>query len=159
MGVKRSSPCPLDLRQLRYFVAVAEDLSLSRAARRLGISQPPLTRHIRFIEETVGAALFIRTPLGVELTPAGSVLLADARHLIDMAHETVARARLAGAGEAGSIAIGAFGALMLDAAPKLLRQFRQDHPGIAISLQNLNRPQQVEALRDHRIDIAFSRRW
>jgi DNA-binding transcriptional LysR family regulator len=156
--MKRTSPAPLDLKQLHYFVTVAEELSLSRAARKLNISQPPLTRQIRFIEEALEATLFIRTARGVELTPAGQVLLADAKHLIHVAHQTFARARMAGAGEAGRIAIGGFGAQMLDAVPKFLRKFREDHPAVSISLQTLNRPQQIEALRDERIDAAFNRR-
>lgn len=156
--MKRSSPSPLDLKLLRYFVAVAEELSLSRAARRLNISQPPLTRHIRFIEETVGAELFVRSAKGVELTSAGQVLLSDARNLIEMAQQTFLRARHAAMGEAGQITIGGFGAQMLDAVPKFLRQFREDHPGVAISLQTLNRPEQLDALRDQRIDAAFNRR-
>lgn len=155
--MKRTSPAPLDLRQLHYFVAVAEEQSLSRAARRLSISQPPLTRQIHFIEQAVGTTLFTRTARGVELTAAGRVLLADAQHMIQLAHQTVARTRQAGAGELGQLAIGGFGAQMLDAVPKFLRKFRQDHPQISISLQTLNRPQQIEALRDERIDAAFNR--
>lgn len=155
--MKRTTSLPLDLRQLHYFVAVAEDLSLSRAARRLHISQPPLTRHIKFIEETVGAQLFVRSARGVELTPVGLALLEDAKHLLELADQSVARARSAGRGELGHLTLGGFGALMLGSVPNFLREFRAAHPGITISLETLNRPEQVEALRERRVDAAFNR--
>lgn len=155
--MKRKSSAPLELKQLQYFVAVGEELSLSKAARRLNIAQPPLTRHIKFIEETVGAQLFIRTSKGVELTAAGQVLLTDAKALLEMAEQTFSKAKSAASGETGHLAIGGFGAQMLDAVPKFLRRFRKDHPNIQITLQTLNRPEQIEALREQRIDVAFNR--
>lgn len=147
----------LELRQLRYFVAVAEEQNLSRAAVRLSISQPPLTRIIHGVEAVIGAPLFVRSARGMTLTPAGEAMYAEARRLLDIATGAVERARLVARGEAGHLNIAGFGALMLDAVPRFLQQFRRTHPGVTISLQTLNRSEQVQALRDGRVDVAFIR--
>lgn len=147
----------LELRQLRCFVAVAEERNLSRAAVRLNISQPPLTRIIHAVEETIGAELFVRSARGMTLTAAGETMYAEARRLLDIAYSAVERTRLVARGELGHINIGGFGALMLDAVPRFLAHFRTSCPGITISLQTLNRSDQVQALRDGRIDVAFIR--
>ena len=93
----------MDYRQLRYFIAVAEELSFSRAARRLNISQPPLSIQIKAIEAEVGTALFSRNRRKVELTPAGEVLLENARRAVRQLEHTTEAVRRAGRGEAGTI--------------------------------------------------------
>jgi DNA-binding transcriptional LysR family regulator len=148
----------LDLRQLRYFIAVAEELNLSRAARRLHLSQPPLTRQIHQLEETMGTPLFTRSPRGMQLTEAGKVLLADARNILLMTRLATERARSAGLGQVGHIDIAGFGSLMLDAVPQFLARFQEVYPRVNLRLQTLNRPEQVEALRQGRISLAFIRR-
>lgn len=147
----------LDLRQLKYFIAVAEELNLSRAARRLNISQPPLTRQIQQLEAAVQAPLFLRSARGMQLTESGRVLLVDARRLVDLAVQALERSRSAARGQVGRIDIAGFGSLMLDAVPEFLARFRRARPGVELSLQTLNRPEQIDALRQNRISVAFNR--
>lgn len=148
----------LELRHLRYFVAVAEELNLSRAARRLHLSQPPLTRQVQQLEGLVGAPLFTRTARGMELTDAGKVLLAEARNLLAFTAQALERTRSVGLGQVGRLDVAGFGSLMLDAVPQFLARFRAAHPRIELVLQTLNRPEQVAALRQGRITAAFIRR-
>jgi DNA-binding transcriptional LysR family regulator len=148
----------LDLRQLRYFIAVAEELNLSRAARRLHLSQPPLTRQIQQLELAMGTPLFTRTSRGMDLTEPGKVLLADARNIVLLTRQAAARTRSAGEGQVGRMDIAGFGSLMLDAVPQFLARFRAAYPGVELTLQTLNRPEQVDALRQNRISLAFIRR-
>lgn len=148
----------LELRHLRYFVAVAEALNLSRAARQLHLSQPPLTRQIQQLEALVGAPLFTRSSRGMELTEAGRVLLAESRGLLAFASQAVERTRSVAEGKVGRLDIAGFGSLMLDAVPQFLARFRAAHPRIELVLQTLNRPEQVAALRQGRIAAAFIRR-
>ena len=147
----------MELRHLRYFVCVAEEQSLGRAAARLHISQPPLTRQIRDLEREVGAELFVRTTRGVELTNAGRVFLVDARKILGMAELASDRAHRAGAGTVGRIEIALFGTGIFDVIPKLLKQYRIDHPDVELVLHNMTKAEQIEALTDHRIDLAFNR--
>jgi len=147
----------LELRHLRYFVAVAEELNLSRAARRLHLSQPPLSRQIQSLEGIVGAALFTRTARGMDLTDAGKVLLTEARNLLEFANQALERTRSVARGQIGQIHVAGFGSLMLDAVPQFLAHFSRAHPLIEIVLHTLNRPEQLAALRQRRIGAAFVR--
>lgn len=148
----------LELRHLRYFVAVAEELNISRAAQRLHLSQPPLTRQIQQLEGLVGAPLFTRTARGMELTEAGRVLLAQARNLLAFTSQALDLTRSVALGRVGRLDVAGFGSLMLGAVPQFLARFRTAHPRIALVLQTLNRPEQVAALRQGRITAAFIRR-
>ena len=148
----------LELRHLRYFLAVAEELSVSRAARRLHISQPPLTRQIQQLESLVGASLFRRTARGMELTDAGKVLLAQTRSLLSLTRQAIERTRNVAEGKAGRMDVAGFGSLMLNAVPQFLASFRSAHPEIELVLHTLNRPEQMAALRQGRITAAFIRR-
>src|ERR1700689_4902141 len=96
----------IDLRQLRYFVAVAEELHFGRAAQRLGMAQPPLTQQIQKLETALGCRVFLRRPRNTSLTEAGVVLLEEARRLLDNVAESVERARRAGRGEMGQLTVG-----------------------------------------------------
>src|SRR6478735_4230105 len=114
----------MDYRQLRYFIAVAEELSFSGAARRLNISQPPLSVQIKAIETEVGTALFNRNRRKVDLTPAGEVLLANARRAVLQLEQTIEAVRRAGRGEAGTIRLAFTSSVpMREAFAKMLRIF------------------------------------
>lgn len=147
----------MDIRQLKYFIVVAEERNISRAAARLHISQPPLTRHIQSLEEELDVRLFTRTNWGVELTQAGEALLSHARNIkshVDLATE---QARRAGKGLVGRIDIGIFGSAMLNIIPRILNQFVESHPDVKIVLHSGPKGRQIEALHQGRILIAFDR--
>ena len=147
----------MELRHLRYFVCVAEELNIGKAAMRLHISQPPLTRQIQQLEDQVGAQLFRRTTKGVELTDAGRVLYEDARHILGLAKRAAERSHKAGLGVLGRIDVAIFGSGIFGAIPKLLRQFRASYPEVNIVLHNMDKEQQIDALRHRSITIAFNR--
>lgn len=147
----------MEFRHLRSFLAVAETGHVGRAAVKLHISQPPLTRHIQQLEETLGVKLFIRTPSGMELTEAGAVFVAEARNILELSALAQERAALAGRGEIGRIDIGIFGSAVFDKIPRLLQAFRRDTPGVRIALHSMGRAEQIEALRQGRISIGFNR--
>jgi len=147
----------MEFRQLKYFIAVAEELNIGRAATRLHISQPPLTRQIQQLEEEFGAQLFLRTARGVELTQAGETFLRDARNIRDLMEQAVERVREAGQGKQGKMDIGIFGSGILDVIPKVLHAFRASHPNVRIALHTMTKKEQIEALRQHRISAGFNR--
>ena len=147
----------MDLRHLKYFIAVAEELNIGRAALRLHISQPPLTRQIQQMEEELGVALFIRTPRGVELTQAGEMFLEEARNIRALIERAIERTKRAGEGKLGRMDIGIFGSGILGAIPKLLHLFRDTHPDVEVVLHTMTKEEQIEALRQKRISVAFNR--
>ena len=147
----------MELRHLRYFVCVAEEGNVSRAAVRLHISQPPLTRQIRQLEGEVGARLFTRTPKGVDLTDAGAVFLAEARQVLAQADLAAARALRAAQGDVGRIDVALFGTAVFGAIPMLLRAHRQAHPEVEFVLHNMTKHEQLDALLQGRIRLAFNR--
>jgi DNA-binding transcriptional LysR family regulator len=148
----------MELRHLRYFVAVAEERHVTRAAERLGIQQPPLSQQIRALERELGVQLFRRRPRGVELTDAGASLLADARRILGEVEGAQARARRTARGELGRVAVG-----FTSSAPfhpfvtRVIRDFRAAHPGVAITLGENGTSELVESLRAERLDVAFVR--
>ena len=125
----------MELRHLRYFLMLAETLHFGRAASRLGIAQPPLSRQIRDLEEQVGATLFYRGTRGVSLTDAGVAFAQRAAQIVAAADEAVFEAREAGQGRTGRIVIGFVHSLAYSLLPRVLPGFRQKHPGIAVSLR------------------------
>ncbi|WP_299763031.1 LysR substrate-binding domain-containing protein [Ramlibacter sp.] len=147
----------MDLRQMKYFVALAEELNFGRAAARLHMAQPPLTRQIRAIEEQLGAVLFLRTSRGVELTEAGRVLLAEAPNVLSLARRAEDRTRQAGQGLIGQLDVGIFGSAVLDVIPRILARFHRDRPQVKISLHNQTKAEQIQALRERRIAVGFNR--
>ncbi len=147
----------MEIRQLKYFVAVANELSIARAAVQLNISQPPLTRQIQQLEEDLGAQLFVRSVKGVELTEAGRTLLADAKSVLALVDLAAERAKRASQGLIGRLDIGTFGAGVYDIVPRILRRFRSLYPEVKIVLHAMNKDQQIEALRQRRISIGFNR--
>ena len=147
---------PPDLRRLRYFVAVAEELHFGRAARRLNLSQPPLSVQIRTLEREIGTPLLIRTQRRVELTEAGRVLLDEARRLLDQAEAAVVHARRAAEGAIGRLAIGFVSTVDYSILPPLVRCFRQKHPGIALKLLELTGDRQQALLQSGELDLGLS---
>ncbi len=147
----------MDIRQLKYFVAVAEERNIGRAASRLSISQPPLTRQIQQLEQELGVILFKRTPRGVEPTEAGQTLLRDARAIQAMLEAASERAQRAGNGQVGRLDIGVYGSALFDILPRLLQTFRAEHPDVKIVLHAGQTPQQVVALKQGRVLAAFER--
>ena len=145
-----------DLRRLRYFVAVAEELHFGRAARRLNVSQPPLSVQIRTLEREVGTPLLIRTQRRVELTEAGRVLLDDARRLLDQAEAAIIHARRAAGGTVGRLTIGFVSTVDYSILPPLVRRFRQKHPGIALKLLELTGDRQQALLQSGELDLGLS---
>lgn len=147
----------MELRHLRYFAAVAKESNIGRAALALNISQPPLTRQIQQLEEDLGTKLFVRSVKGVELTEAGRILHAEVVNilaLVDLAQE---RTRRAGQGLIGRLDVGIFGSGMFDVVPRVLLRFRNAFPEVRIVLHTLNKEEQIEALRQRRINIGFNR--
>lgn len=147
----------MDLRHLRYFIAVAEEQNIGRAAARLHISQPPLTRQIQQLEEELGVQLFTRTPRGMELTPAGELLLEEARNIRAVVEQATERTQRAGQGKLGRLDVGIFGSAILDIIPKVLAEFRAAYPEVKIVLHSMNKSEQIEALRQRRISVGFNR--
>ncbi|MER5647394.1 LysR substrate-binding domain-containing protein [Streptosporangium sp. NPDC002524] len=143
----------LDLRKLRYFVAVAERLHFGQAAEALHITQPALSRQIRQLEHDVGVALFARTSREVALTPAGEQLLRDAGRLLAASHAVRDRARRAGEG-GHHLTVGFM--LGIDTAPAL-RRFAERHPDVIVHLKRLHSKDRSEALLDGRVDAGLVR--
>ncbi|HEX6738117.1 MAG TPA: LysR family transcriptional regulator, partial [Vicinamibacteria bacterium] len=122
----------IELRHLRYFVAVAEELHFGRAARRLHIAQPPLSQQIRKLEEILGHPLFTRTSRAVKLTSAGEALLDRARHTLLKVRDDVEAARSIGRGEIGRLNVGFIGSGMLTSLPAMLGRYRREYPGVTL---------------------------
>lgn len=114
----------IELRHLRYFLAVAEELHFGRAAQRLHMAQPPLSQQIRRLEEVIGHPLFVRSSRSVKLTPAGEVLLERARRTLGKVSEDLEAVRSVGRGEVGSLTVGFVGSAVLTAMPSVLRRYR-----------------------------------
>lgn len=147
----------MDLRDMRLFLAVAEEGHIGRAAARLHLSQPPLTRHIQALEQKLGVSLFIRTPKGMQLTEAGHTLLQEVPNLLALADQAAERTRLAGQGLIGRLDVGLFGSGVLDVIPRILARFHQLRPEVRIVLHNLTKDAQLQALRERRITVGFNR--
>src|SRR5437588_4480702 len=123
----------MELRHLRYFVAVAEEGHVTRAAERLGIQQPPLSQQIHALEAELEVQLFRRKPRGVELTQAGEALLAEARTVLQQVEHAVTATRRAARGEAGRIGLGfTSSASFHPSVPQIIRDYREAHPLVAL---------------------------
>lgn len=144
------------LRQLRYFVAVAEELHFGRAAERVGIAQPPLTQQIQKLESLMGCRLF-RRGRRTELTEAGVALLEEARRILPQVEHAVERTRRAGRGESGELRLGAPPSIMLSALPAVIRKYRERFPAVQLTLRELSTSAIEEALGRGEIDLGFLR--
>jgi DNA-binding transcriptional LysR family regulator len=146
----------MELRHLRYFVAVAEELHFGRAAERLRIAQPPLSRQIRDLEREIGSPLFERVPRGVELTPAGRAFLPEARLTLAQAERAQRSAQRAALGETGRLRVGFVEAATHSGIlPDVLSFFRAHLPSVGLSLFELDALRQAEAFQDGRIDVGL----
>ncbi|GII85004.1 LysR family transcriptional regulator [Sphaerisporangium siamense] len=145
----------MELRTLRYFVAVAEELHFGRAAARLYMSQPPLSRAIRRLEADVGAVLLHRSAAGVTLTPAGTVLLDEARTLLDRADRI--RVRVAVAAGAATITVGILGDGSDPGAMRLAAAYRRRHPGVEVRVRETDLTDPTCGLRAGLVDVALTR--
>jgi DNA-binding transcriptional LysR family regulator len=147
----------MELRYLKYFVTLAEELNFSRAAARLHISQPPLTRQIQQLEEELGCRLFLRSSRGVELTEAGRSLLNDAMSILGLVSFAKERTSKVGRGQIGRLDVGIFGSAILCHIPRMLFQFRTLYPEVEITLHQQTKAEQIQALRERRLTIGFNR--
>lgn len=149
----------MDLRHLRYFIAVAEELHFTRAAERLHMAQPPLSAQIRALEDELGAALFVRDKRRVFLTQAGHELLGRARAVLAAADDAKAATRQAAAGVTGRLALGyAASAMFTERLPGAIRAFRADCPQVALTLHEMTSLDQLDALAEHQLDVGVLRR-
>jgi len=145
----------VELRHLRYFVAVAEELSFTRAAERLHIAQPPLSTQIRNLEAALGVALFDRSRRQVALTDAGELLLEESRRLLTQIEQALSATRTAGEGEAGRLTIGFIPSASTSTLPGHLRAFRKRHPGVELFLRELPPDELAAQLHAGALDLCF----
>jgi DNA-binding transcriptional LysR family regulator len=147
----------MELRHLRYFVAVAEELHFRRAAERLHVSQPPLSQQIRALEAELGVTLFERNRRRVELTAAGAALLTEARAILAQVDHAVELTQRVARGEAGALAIGFVGSSMYGRLPDVVRAFHAERPAVALRLREFSTGDALEALAGGRIDVGVVR--
>ena len=147
----------IELRHLRYFVAVAEELHFGRAAQRLGITQPPLSLQIQRLEANLGVTLFERTNRRVRLTPAGRTLLEEGRHLIADFINVADATRRSARGETGSLTVAFAASVMHMALPRIIQSFRSQFPDVRLELRELSTSAQLVELKAGDLDIGFLR--
>jgi DNA-binding transcriptional LysR family regulator len=147
----------VELRYLRYFVAVAEELSFTRAAERLNIAQPPLSQQIRRLEARLGVTLLRRSKRRVELTEAGRVFLRQAYQAIQSLEEGILLAQRADRGEIGRLAVGILVYISYTLIPPILREFRAQFPEVHVELRFLTNTLQIAALLSGQVDVCFVR--
>jgi DNA-binding transcriptional LysR family regulator len=148
----------MELRHLRYFVAVAEERHFGRAAERLGISQPPLSQQIQSLERELGTQLFHRIPRRLELTNAGEVLLEEARWILARAEQAIRNVERAGRGELGKLCIGfTFAASFNAFVPATIRSFQETYSGVSVTLREADSTALCRALLEGDADAAFIR--
>ena len=149
----------MDLRQLKYFVAVAEDLHFARAAEHLGIAQPNLTHQIQRFEEQLGYPLFLRNTRRTELADAGRELLPHAQEVLRAFDQAIERARSAGRGEKGHLTVGVPPSMMLTRLPSVIRRYRKQYPGVTFQLREKSTSAIAEGLLAGNIDVGFLREY
>lgn len=145
----------MELRHLRYFVAVAEELNFSRAAERLHIAQPPLSQQIRSLETELGVQLFNRNKHRVCLTEVGELFLVEARQTLIQAERAIETAQRASQGELGRLVIGFASSIAYSIFPDILRAFREKLPGVELILHELNTSLQTQGVHGGTIDLGF----
>jgi DNA-binding transcriptional LysR family regulator len=145
----------MELRHLRYFVAVAEELNFTRAAKRLRVSQPPLSRQVQQLEEEAGAKLFIRGKRGVQLTAAGEFFLKKARLILAESQQALQLARAAQQRETGHLGVAYTATIFDPVISQTLRQFREKFPLVELDVREMSGLQQTEALMEGKIDMGY----
>jgi DNA-binding transcriptional LysR family regulator len=146
----------MELRHLRYFVVVAEEQNVTRAAERLHVSQPPLSRQIRDLEEELGVELFQRTAKSLALTEAGKLFLGEARAVLLRAENAVQAVRAVATGERGQIRVGYAPSLTIELLPRTLRRFELVCPGVRVTLHDLSTEECVQRLTARKLDVALT---
>jgi len=147
----------IELRHLRYFLAVAETLHFTSAAQRLGMAQPPLSQQIRRLEELVGYRLFDRTTRGVKLTLAGRLFAERARGTLDKVQDDLEQVRRLGRGEEGTLTVGFSGSVIFTDLPSAIETYRRRYPKVELRLRELSTSAQIAALLEGTIDLGFLR--
>jgi DNA-binding transcriptional LysR family regulator len=147
----------MELRHLRYFAAVAEEQHFGRAAERLGIAQPPLSKQLQDLERELGCSLLDRSRRPVQLTPAGLTLLEHTRAVLASVERAVRETRRASSGYSGKLAIGYLSSLAYSGLTQLLRAFHERSPEVAIEVRELPPAAQIEALKGGDLDVGFVR--
>ena len=147
----------MELRHLRYFIAVASDLNFSKASRRLHVAQPAISQTILDLEEELGVKLLLRTGRGVELTAAGNAFFAEAQGIMLRADGARTAAQRASRGETGYLRIGFLPCATGPFLPALIKSYRKEFPNVEVQLRDMNTEQQLKAFEDGKIDIGFSR--
>ena len=147
----------IELRHLRYFLAVAETLHFSKAAQLLGMAQPPLSQQIKRLEQLLGHPLFDRTTRGVKLTLAGQLLADRARSTMEKVHDDLAQVRRLGRGEEGTLTVGFSGSVMFTDLPAVIEIYRRRYPKVELRLRELSTSAQISALLTGTLDLAFLR--
>ncbi|WP_346293719.1 LysR substrate-binding domain-containing protein [Sphaerothrix gracilis] len=147
----------MELRHLRYFIAVAEELHFSRAAERLCISQPPLSQQIRSLEEELGVKLFERTKRHVQLTEAGKVFLDRCYVVLAQLEQAIVATQRVERGEVGQLEIGFVGSATYTVLPEILSVFREQFPAVDLRLHELTTAQQIYALHNKQVDVGIVR--
>jgi DNA-binding transcriptional LysR family regulator len=145
----------MEFRHLRYFIVLAEELHFGRAAKRLHMSQPPLSFNIKQLEASLGVALFIRNSHGVRLTPAGEAFRQSAQHVLAEADAATVQAREVAAGVSSRVRIGFVGSMLFRGLPERLAQFQARHPRVQVALTELNSAEQLDALARGTLDLGF----
>ncbi|BAY89083.1 MULTISPECIES: LysR substrate-binding domain-containing protein [unclassified Tolypothrix] len=147
----------MELRHLRYFIAVAEEKNFSYAAQRLHIAQPPLSQQISALEAEIGVKLFDRKKRPLQLTSAGQVFLAEARLVLTQVEHAIIQTQRASRGEIGELVVGTNSSIANSLLPDMLRIFRDRFPYVKLVLRELTAAQQIQELHNRRLDIAFDR--
>ncbi len=145
----------MEFRQLQYFLAVAEELNFSRAAKRLNMAQPPLTRQIHQLEQELGVELFYRTKRRVELTDAGRLFLEESRRILEQVEQGVRVAQRASRGEIGRLVVGFEGSSAYDIVPTSLKTYRERFPGVELIVLGMTTGKQMQALHAGQIGAGF----
>ncbi len=145
----------MELRHLRYFVIVAEEQNVTRAAARLHVAQPSLSRQVRDLEDELGVELFKRTAKSLALTEAGKLFLAEARAVLLRAEQAVEAVQALAKGDKGQLRVGYAPSLTVEFLPRALKFFAQDCPGVRVSLHDLSSVEGVDRLKSRKIDVAL----
>ncbi len=146
----------MELRHLRYFVAVAEELSFRKASQRLNVSRPALSKQIKDLENEIAVKLLERDTVSVSITKAGEIFLEDAQRLLVQAEQAIERANQAQSGHRGKLRIGSVGIIATDFLPKTLKIFHQKYLGVEVEFVEMLPAEQLDALASGKIDIAFA---
>ena len=146
----------MEFRHLRYFLVLSEELHFGRAARRLSISQPPLSLNIQQLEASVGAVLLTRSSKSVQLTAAGRAFVPAARALLEQAAQAANLAKDVGRGMAGSLSIGFAGTMLYSGLPEILASFQAQHPLLRVMLKEMSSSEQLIELAHDRLDLGFA---